>query len=226
MKFIKEFKDTFAISGVATFFIGLLLLVYPAFTGKALCYLLAAVLITKGVMGIIGRYRNKNLPSPVAFELFGNVMTIMMGLFVALRSEFIISIIPFLFGMFLLMSGITSLQKTIMLKRMEYPQWKTGLVFIVIKIVLAGIILMNPFSTALTLTRFIGVCLIYDGASGLVTVYETVKAKSAYEKAQDELRSLNLTRDDDDEEDLENIPVVEAELVDVVEETIEADEDK
>ena len=225
MKFIKEFKDTFAISGVATFFIGVLLLIYPGFTGKALCYLLAAVLITKGVFGIISRYRNKNLPSPVAFELIGNFMTALMGVFVATRSEFIISIIPFIFGMFLLMSGLTSLQKTIMLKRMEYPQWKTGVVFIVIKLVLAAIILMNPFSTALTLTRFIGACLIYDGASGLVTFYETVKAKNDYEKAQDELRSLNLTRDEEDEEDLENIPVVEAEFVDVVEETIDADDE-
>lgn len=221
MKYIKNFKDTFAISGVVTFIVGLLLLIYPDFTGKALCYMLSAVLIVKGGMGVFNRYRNKNLPSPVPFEIFGNVMTIMFGLFVALRSEFVISIIPFAFGVFLLMSGITSLQKGLMLKNMEYPQWKMSLIFAVIKLLLAFVIIMNPFSTALTLTRFIGACLVYDGASGLVTFYETVKAKNKFEKAQEELRSLNLTRDDDIDED---IPVVEAEFVDIVQEVTEEKE--
>ena len=221
MKYIKSFKDTFAISGVVTFIIGLLLLIYPDFTGKALCYMLSAVLIIKGGMGIFNRYRNKNLPSPVPFELFGNVMTILFGLFVALRSEFVISIIPFVFGVFLLMSGITSLQKGLMLKNMEYPQWKMSLIFAATKLLLAFAIMMNPFSTALTLTRFIGGCLVYDGISGLVTFYETIKAKNQFEKAQDDLRSLNLTRDDEIDED---IPVVEAEFVDIVQEVTEEKE--
>lgn len=221
MKYIKILKDTFALSGVVTFFIGLLLLIYPDFTGRALCYILSAALIIKGVLGIVSRYRNKDLPSPVAFELIGNVMTIFLGLFVALRSEFIISIIPFVVGLFLLMSGLTSVQKTIMLKRMEYPQWKTGVVFTVIKLILAFIIIANPFTTALTLTRFIGACLVYDGISGLVTVFETMKAKTDYEKAQDDLRSLNLTKDN--KEETENIPVVEAEIVGVVEEVVDSD---
>ncbi len=221
MKYIKSFKDTFAISGVVTFIIGLLLLIYPDFTGKALCYMLSAVLIIKGGMGIFNRYRNKSLPSPVPFEIFGDALTILLGLFIALRSEFVISIIPFVFGVFLLMSGITSLQKGLMLKSMGYPQWKTSIIFTATKLVLALAIMMNPFSTALTLTRFIGGCLVYDGISGLVTFYETIKAKNKYEKAQEDLRSLNLTRDDTIDDD---IPIVEAEFVEIVHEVTEEKE--
>ncbi len=221
MEYIKILKERFSISSVATLAIGLLLLVYPGFTGKAICYLIAAALIAKGAGSILARYRNKALPQPVVFELMGGILTIFLGLFVAVRSEMLISIIPFVVGMFLLVSGITSLQKALEMKRMNYAKWNHGLIFTLIKLGLALVIVMNPFGTAMALTRFIGACLVYDGATGLVTVFEGVKAKTDYEKAQANLRNMNLSKD---EETADYIPVVEAEFVDVVQQVTEEKE--
>ena len=218
MEYIKILKERFSLSSVATLAIGLLLVIYPGFTGKAICYLIAAALIAKGAGSILARYRNKSLPAPVVFELMGGIMTCFLGLFVALRSEMLISIIPFVVGMFLLVSSVTSLQKAFELKRMNYAGWNHGLIFTLIKMALALIIVMNPFGTAMTLTRFIGGCLVYDGATGLVTVFEGVKAKTDYEKAQENLRNMNLSKD---EETTDHIPVVEAEFVDVVQQVVE-----
>jgi len=104
---------------------------------------------------------------------------------------------------------------------MNYAGWNHGLVFTVIKVILAAVIVINPFGTAMALTRFIGACLVYDGASGLVTVFETIKAQTAYDRAQEELRSMNLTKDETPDE---YIPVVEAEFVEVVKEVKEEKE--
>ena len=221
MEYIKILKERFSLSSVATLLIGLLLVIYPGFTGKVICYLIAAALIAKGAGSIMARYRNKSLPPPVVFELMGGISTIFIGLFVALRSEMLISIIPFVVGMFLLVSSVTSLQKAFELKRMNYSGWNHGLIFTLIKLALALIIVMNPFGTAMTLTRFIGGGLVYDGATGLVTVFEGVKAKTDYEKAQENLRNMNLTKD---EETTDHIPVVEAEFVDVVQQVVEEKE--
>lgn len=218
MEYIKILKERFSLSSVATLAIGLLLVIYPDFTGKAICWLIAASLIAKGAGSILSRYRNKSLPQPVVFELMGGISTIFMGLFVALRSEMLISIIPFVVGLFLLISGVTSLQKAFEMKRMNYAKWNHGLIFTLIKVALALVIVMNPFGTAMTLTRFIGACLVYDGATGLVTVFESVKAKTDYEKAQENLRNMNLTKDDPADY---SIPVVEAEFVDVVQQVTE-----
>ena len=218
MEYIKILKERFSLSSVATLAIGLLLVIYPDFTGKAICWLIAASLIAKGAGSILSRYRNKSLPQPVVFELMGGISTIFMGLFVALRSEMLISIIPFVVGLFLLISGVTSLQKAFEMKRMNYTKWNHGLIFTLIKVGLALVIVMNPFGTAMTLTRFIGACLVYDGATGLVTVFESVKAKTDYEKAQENLRNMNLTKDEPADY---SIPVVEAEFVDVVQQVTE-----
>ena len=221
MEYIKILKERFSLSSVATVAIGLLLVIYPDFTGKAICYIIGVVLISKGALGILARYRNKNLPQPVVFELMGGITTCFMGLFVIRRSAMLISIIPFVVGMFLLISSVTSLQKAFEMKRLNYAKWNHGLVFTLIKLALALIIVMNPFGTAMALTRFIGACLVYDGATGLVTVFESVKAKTDYEKAQENLRNMNLSKD---EEPQENIPVVEAEFVEVVQQVTEEKE--
>ena len=221
MEYIKILKERFSISSVATLAVGLLLVIFPDFTGKAICYLIAAVLISKGLTSIISRYRNKSLPQPVVFELMGGITTCFMGLFVATRSEMLISIIPFIVGIFLLVSSVSGLQKAFEMKRLNYAKWNHGLFFTLIKLALALIIVMNPFGTAMTLTRFIGACLVWDGATGLVTVFEGVKAKTDYERAQENLRNMNLSKDEPLQS---NIPVVEAEFVDVVQQVVEEKE--
>ena len=215
--YIKGFKEQFAVSGLVTFALGLLLVIYPSFTGRALCYAIAAALLIKGITGIISQYRAAG-GNFVPVAMMGNFSTCFMGLFVALRYDLIISIIPFICGLFLLISGISSLQKAFNLKKINYPGWNHGLIFTLIKVILAAIIVINPFGTAMTLSRFIGLCLIYDGAAGFVTVVETIKAQTAYDRAQDELRSMNLTKEDTADE---YIPTVEAEFVEVVKEVKE-----
>ena len=219
MKFLQEFKSAFSISGIVTFFVGLLLIIYPGFTNQALCYTLSAVLIVSGVSGLIARYRQTGYP-PMPYEIIWNLATIALGAFVALRSDVIISIIPFFFGLFLLVSGISSLQKASMLKQMGYTGRKNGTIMAVLKLVLAALIIFNPFSTAIALTRFIGLCLVYDGVSSLMTVFRLAKAKIAADKAEEELRDMNLRK----EKSSDDIPVVDAEFVDVVQQTIDAED--
>lgn len=220
MKFLQEFKSAFSISGIVTFFVGLLLIIYPGFTNQALCYTLSAVLIVSGVSGLIARYRQTGYP-PMPYEIIWNLATIALGAFVALRSDVIISIIPFFFGLFLLVSGISSLQKASMLKQMGYTGRKNGTIMAVLKLVLAALIIFNPFSTAIALTRFIGLCLVYDGVSSLMTVFRLAKAKIAADKAEEELRDMNLRK----EKSSGDIPVVDAEFVDVVQQTIDAEDE-
>lgn len=220
MKFLQEFKSAFSISGIVTFFVGLLLIIYPGFTNQALCYTLSAVLIVSGVSGLIARYRQTGYP-PMPYEIIWNLATIALGAFIALRSDVIISIIPFFFGLFLLVSGISSLQKASMLKQMGYKGRKNGTIMAVLKLVLAALIIFNPFSTAIALTRFIGLCLVYDGVSSLMTVFRLAKAKIAADKAEEELRDMNLRK----EKSSGDIPVVDAEFVDVVQQTIDAEDE-
>lgn len=206
--YISYFKDSFSLSSIFTLAVGLMLLIYPAFTNSAICYIIGGLLFFKGLFGLADKYIKK---TDIPFTgTFWNIVLCVLGAFVALRSDVMISIIPTIFAVFLFVSGLSTLQKAAAMNSMGYPNRKYSLIFSVIKVILAALILFNPFHTALTFTRFIGACLVYDGVSGLITIIQMIKAKTARDKANRELRSLNLDKDSDIDRE---IPVVEAEIV-------------
>lgn len=220
MKISEYLKSPFSVSGLISLAVGLLLLIYPGFTNLALCYILSGALIISSAAGLLARYRRSGarlMPYEVIYHLAG----VALGIFIAVRSEVIISIIPFFFGLFLLLSGISSLQKAMLLRQLEYRRRNVNIALAAVKIVLAVFIVLNPFSTAITLTRFIGACLIYDGASSLASVMRLIKARRDADRARQELRDLNLGK----RKPGGDIPTVDAEFVDIVQQVTDADEE-
>ncbi len=222
MERFKEFKSKLPFSGLLIFIAGLLLLLFPGYSGKGLCYIVSGVLIVRGASRLIAYWRRR--PGADAFPMnsLWNALLIGLGLFIAINSSIVISIVPFAFGIYFLTSSISSLNQSMALKRMQYQGWGQSLLFSLLRVVLAVIMLTNPFATAMALIRFMGGCLIYDSVTGLAASARVVKADRQAEKARRELRDLNLNRtktsrtysspSDGD------IPVVEAEVVEIVEE--------
>ena len=212
---LKEIRSRFPFSGLIIFLAGILLLVAPDYSGRGLCYVISGVLIIKGASQLISHYTTKRedyVPFPM--ESLWNALLIGLGLFIALHSDIVISIVPFAFGIYFLASSVSSLQKSMLLRRMQYDGRLASILLSVLKIILAVLVLYNPFSTAMTMIRFMGLCLIYDTITTLGTEFQTAKAKKQRDKAAEELRSLNLSSRPAaaGESDVE-IPVVEAEIV-------------
>ncbi|MDY2861882.1 MAG: DUF308 domain-containing protein [Oscillospiraceae bacterium] len=225
MDFLDGLKKEFQIANGVTLIFGLILLIYPGFSSRVLCNVAAAFLFIKGVWGIIVSLRDKVDGISLPFETIANIVLAAAGVVTYLRKDFVMSIIPFVFGAFLLVGGISSLQRAFRMKKMEYPSWSTGLIFTVLRIILAVVLILNPFSTAMALIRFIGICLVYDGLAGVYTSVQMLKAKARVKKAQEELRDLNLSKDKGDVFD-DNVEHVDAEVVGVVEDIKEADDEE
>ncbi len=215
MERLKEIRSRFPFSGLIIFLAGILLLVAPDYSGRGLCYVISGVLIIRGASRLITHYTQKRedyVPFPM--ESLWNALLIGLGLFIALHSDIVISIVPFAFGIYFLASSVSSLQKSMLLRRMQYEGWAPNILMSILKIILAVLMLCNPFSTAMTMIRFMGLCLIYDSITTFGTELQTAKAKKQQEKAADELRSLNLSsRPVSASENATDIPIVEAEIV-------------
>lgn len=218
MTFLNKFKQSFSYSSIVILIVGIILLVYPAASQQALCRLIGGALIIKGGAGLFGRFIDKSADAFPPDNIW-NIVLLGLGVFVVLNPPVVISMIPYAFGLFLFVSSISSLQKALMMKRMGYEKWAGSALFAGIRILLALLMINNPFGTAVALTRFIGACLVYDGRATMVTALGLIKAQVETEKEVDEVRNMNLSRKHDDE----NIETVEAEFVDVVQETIDVD---
>lgn len=216
--FFKDLKKSFTISSVLSLAMGILLLIYPDFTNKAICYAIGGILIVRGIFSAVRYFTNKDDVSLFRFDLIWGIILCAMGAFVLLRSDIIISIIPIVFGLFLIVSGFLTLQKAFNLKQMNYSKWTTSLILALIKAVLGVIMLINPFSTALTLTRFIGVGLVYDGLSGFWTIFDLMSASRHVKNAVESMEAIDVESKPADAEPEAEIPTVEAEIVDDKEE--------
>ena len=90
----------------------------------------------------------------------------MGGLFL-LKPHRLLSVLPIIFGLYILVDGLTNLKRGMDMRTYGYAGWTTTLVMSVVSMVLGAVILWNPFSTHLLLVRIIGASFLYEGVADL-----------------------------------------------------------
>ena len=66
-------------------------------------------------------------------------------------------------GIILLVSGLVKLQTALDFRRNNVRRWQLQLTISLISVVMGIIILLNPFGTALLMTRMIGAAILVEG---------------------------------------------------------------
>lgn len=183
MNIFQRVKNGIMISGVFLILAGLVLLFFPEATTKTIAYMSAALLLLMGVAQIIGYFRNEPGMGRYSGGMVLGIFLIVIGLLIYYKSETVISIIPVILGVIIVISGVAKLQQAIDLARMRMSRWSTVLVIALLNIVLGGVIIFNPFSTVMTLLRFVGIGLIYSGLSDIIsTLYVSHRTRDYYDE--------------------------------------------
>ena len=160
--------------------LGMILLVWPSLSGQMICYGLGIGILLFGAYRIIGYFRSAPADAAVRSGLSSGILMLALALFLLLRPELIISMLPSLFGLFLIMGAAREVQSACDLYRMAAPRWFLPLIGAIVQAVLGLIIFWNPFSTALTFMRFIGVSLLLEGTSQIVFSALTSRSRKGY----------------------------------------------
>lgn len=163
---LKQAKNSFLFMSVVYLILGLLLLLWP---GKFLtwgCYALGIVVLLYGLSRIVSYMANKDLVSYLNADLVVGIIVAAIGLFLLLRPAVFISILPIVFGLFIIFNGIVKLQNAFDLKRMNYEKWWSIFILSGISVLLGLFIIWNPFEAAAATARMIGIVLIVEGISG------------------------------------------------------------
>ena len=165
---MKKMLNDFAYSALFAAALGVVLLIWPSLSGKIICYGLAAVLLALGVYRIICYFVRDAMMTMLRGDLMAGLVLIALGIFVIAKPDVIVSVLPVLFGLLLILGAMSEIQTAFDMKRMESSRWYLSLIAALVLAALGAVILLNPFSTALTLMRFIGVALIVEGVSEFI----------------------------------------------------------
>lgn len=172
MNIFQRAKNGILISGVFLIIVGLVLLFFPEETTRMIAYIAAVLLLVMGVSQIIGYLRSDPGMGRHNSSLVAGIFLVIAGLIVYFRAEAVISIIPIILGIIIAISGVAKLQQAVDLARMKVSRWSTVLAVSLLNIILGVVIFFNPFSTVMTLLRFVGIGLVYSGVSDVIaTLY-------------------------------------------------------
>jgi len=148
--------------------LGIVLYAYPAIAIKTVSWLIGIIFIIIGSLSIYS-YIKKDRISLLAFNLVYGILSIVVGLFVALNPFAIANILTVSLGIWLLVSGALKVNYALRLKSIKELSWSLTLAVGIITILFAIMVLFNPFSK-LIIVEVIGLFLIVYGVIDLTDI--------------------------------------------------------
>ncbi len=172
MKNVKEFSKGFVFLSVLYVAVGLVLLVLPSVSANVINYGLGVVLIVVGVTYGIGFFiGNKRKEGYLQVDLVIGVICAAFGIFILVTPGFFGMILPLAVAVVLLVGAMSKIQNAFSMRRLMIRHWYLALIGAIVIIVLAVFLILDPFRmTDRQKFFYIGICLILDGTTNLISL--------------------------------------------------------
>ena len=137
--FLEQTRWNKVVYGILLVAIGAILFIFPDQISKMISTVIAVLFVAIG-LGIIVTYFAGKVDRVVGGgKLVAGTAFLVFGIYVFRHSELIISIIPFILGLIVVVSGVDKLQNFFDLKRLKYEGGIVTLIFAIINIALLSI---------------------------------------------------------------------------------------
>ncbi len=153
--------------------VGILLLVNPIAFTSAILIAIGALLVTVGVVGTVQYFKTPIEPASKGQLLTKGLLTILLGLFGIFGSGWVIATFPIItviYGIILLVVGVSKIQFVADTIRKKQTRWLLGLISAVITLICAVVVIMNPFTSTAILWMFTGISIIVDAVLDVVAI--------------------------------------------------------
>lgn len=145
------------LSSAVLLVIGLLLFIRPEGTLSLISYTIGGILVIIGTNSLINYYRGKEYVSK--FELVYGVLGVLGGFVLILNPKAIVSLIPFIIGVWIVISSLSKLKYSINISSKQTKSGIISLVITILTLILGIVLIFNPFSGAVFITKMIGLFL-------------------------------------------------------------------
>ena len=123
MSIFKELKKIYFIGAILSIVLGIVLLFFPQTTLLTICYAFAFILAIVGVGYIFTYIKSDTLKTYQRNDFVVGLTYLVLAIFVSLKTELIISLLPVLLGLAIIISSIVKLQHAFDLMRVKFSNW-------------------------------------------------------------------------------------------------------
>lgn len=180
--FFEKLKSGSAVSSVAFVILGLMLLIKPGLSFNILCKAVGIILLIFAAVNIITNIKNP-LPYTSGFFLLGDIAVGAVGIYFISVPEIVKGIIPIILGIIMIFHSVTDIRAALLFKEMG-ERYKWIMTVGVITLLLAILILFNPFSSGDLIIRLVGAAFLYSGISGLWVIIALYRTEDKHKKAK------------------------------------------
>ena len=160
---LKNIRNTMIGSAAISIVLGLIMLFFPQITSMAVCIMFGIALAICGAVKIAGYFSDVDLGYMFHFDLMLGILQLVVGIL-------------------LLTDGVLKAQLALDIKRMGYGKWWVSMLGAALGVVLAIMIMSNPFEGTTAVFMVIGISFIVDGLLDLYTILRVSNAVSKFRK--------------------------------------------
>ena len=194
---IKRKKSGVAAAAISLI-IGAVLLMRPESSILWMCTAIGALILGAGVINLVSYFKGTGILSFFHLNLIIGVVLSIMGLWMVLKPESVVSAVQYVFGAIILVRALIDLQAAISLSRAG-GNAKFAFIACAITLVFGLLILLDPFKSLALLVRIIGAVLVFNGVNDLYLIFSlsNIDAAVAADCGPIEAEFVEAPRDDD-----------------------------
>ena len=175
---LKSIRNSLVVTSVLYVVMGAVLMAFPESSLKLACALIGAVTLLYAGVRILSYFKNGEEYAN-RFDLFLGVLLAVLGVFLLLCPQLIVSLIPIALGIYIVVDGFSAMKKALDMKALGFDKWWISFVVALVLTVFGAVMIFDPFETAAALVVFIGWSFVFDG---VYTLVNTIVASRIYGK--------------------------------------------
>ena len=164
---LRYVKSGMMLLSIAYIVIGMMLLIMPQTSLLWICYAFGAVVLITGIVCLIQYARIRGTGFTAPFMLVGGVITAGLGIFTLAKPQVVASFLPIVFGIFIIVDGLSRIGSAIDLAKRKGQKWWVLLLLSIVSVALGILLVLHPFGAAVSVVMVCGILLIVEGAMNL-----------------------------------------------------------
>ena len=164
---LRYVKSGMMLMSIAYIVIGMMLLIMPQTSLLWICYAFGAVVLITGIVCLIQYARIRGTGFTAPFMLVGGVITAGLGIFTLAKPQVVASFLPVVFGIFIVVDGLSRIGSAIDLAKRKGQKWWVLLLLSIVSVALGILLVLHPFGAAVSVVMVCGILLIVEGAMNL-----------------------------------------------------------
>lgn len=180
LDFAKRCEKNMLFSTIVTLILGIVLAYSPEGSIKVITGIIAVLFILIGVLQLIDYVKQSKAEKMMSLSLILGILLTAIGVFLFINLESLASFVTTLIGIAILIKSLFKLQFAFNIKDIS-DKWFYNLIVGIVGVLLAILILANPFHSASLFLRIIGIIFIVGSIIELVETLMVIKTIDEHE---------------------------------------------